>query len=101
MHKVFRGLVNIKYWIIFKGIFEVQKSTRNGVLNAKIRAFATCRFRINHVCVKHDWELRDLYGSLRRIPVPHVEFRFSPNPELAARCRSPVARSAIKESIPQ
>jgi hypothetical protein len=55
-----RWMVNLRIENIFKGIFEVQKSTRSGVLNAKIRALATCRFRINHVCVKHDWEPREI-----------------------------------------
>jgi hypothetical protein len=38
---------------IFKGIFEMQKSTRNSKKNAKMRALVTWHPRIYHAVIKH------------------------------------------------
>jgi hypothetical protein len=60
-----RSMVNIKTANIFKGIFETQKSTRNGKNNAKMRALVTWRFRIYHAGIKQDRVLRKMRGLLR------------------------------------
>jgi hypothetical protein len=52
------GLVNFKHSFIFKGIFEMQKSTRNGKKNAKMRALGTWGWRLYHVRIYHDRRLR-------------------------------------------
>jgi hypothetical protein len=54
-------MVNIKSAYIFNGVFETQKSTRNGKNNAKIRALATWRPRVYHAGIYHD-------GALYRLP---------------------------------
>ncbi len=41
-------LVNAQVADIFKGIFETQKSTRNGEKIAKSGAFETCRAAVYH-----------------------------------------------------
>ena len=59
------GLVNIKYSLIFNGVFEVQKSAKNAENFAEIRGWETWTLRIYHVCIKHDRGLRELYDPLR------------------------------------
>jgi hypothetical protein len=46
-------LVKTRSVNIFKGIFETQKSTRNGKNNAKIRALVTWHPRVYHAVIKH------------------------------------------------
>jgi hypothetical protein len=48
-------MVNGKYWIIFNGVFEKQKSTLIEQKNAKMRAIPTSDVHIYHARVKHDW----------------------------------------------
>jgi hypothetical protein len=64
------NMVNLKSANIFKGIFEMQKSTRNGKNNAKIRALGTWRHRVYHVRIYHDRELRGRNGSFTRAWCP-------------------------------
>jgi hypothetical protein len=61
MHRI---MVNFKSLHIFKGIFETQKSTRNGKNNAKIRALGTWGPRVYHRPIYHDGALRDANGPL-------------------------------------
>jgi hypothetical protein len=49
-----RGLVNFKYSRIFNGVFEMQNSTKNGKIFAKMRALETGAPRINYVCINYD-----------------------------------------------
>jgi hypothetical protein len=61
-----RFMVNLQPAFIFKGIFEIQKSTRNGKNNAKIRALATWRFGVYHGQINHGRALRDTNDALTR-----------------------------------
>jgi hypothetical protein len=52
------GLVNFKCSFIFKGVFEIQKSTRNGKNNAEMHALGTWGRRLYHVRIHHNGRLR-------------------------------------------
>jgi hypothetical protein len=60
-----RFMVDFKSAGIFKGIFEMQKSTRNGKNNAKIRALVTWHPRVYHAVIKHTGEACGVCGLLR------------------------------------
>jgi hypothetical protein len=52
------GLVNLKHPFIFNGVFEIQKSTRNGKNNAEMRALGTWGPRLYYVRIHHNGRLR-------------------------------------------
>jgi hypothetical protein len=58
-------LVNIKYWTIFNGVFEKQKSTQNEIKNAGIVANQTSVADTNHTHINRDGCLREIYASLK------------------------------------
>jgi hypothetical protein len=62
-----RFMVNFKPASIFNRFFEMQKSTRNGKNNAKIRALGTWRFGVYHGQINHDRALRDTNDALTRV----------------------------------
>jgi hypothetical protein len=55
-----RWMVNLRIANIFKGIFEMQKSTRNGKNNAKMRAIQTSHVRIYHVAISYIGALHEI-----------------------------------------
>jgi hypothetical protein len=67
------GLVNFKHSFIFNGVFEIQKSTRNGKNNAEMRALGTWGRRLYHVRIHHDGRLREKSLPLTRRMEPELE----------------------------
>jgi hypothetical protein len=63
MHQI---MVNIKTAGIFKGIFEIQKSTRSAKNFAEIRVLATWGSRVYHAGIYHDAPAAGLYVALTR-----------------------------------
>jgi hypothetical protein len=59
-------MVDFKSAAIFKGIFEKQKSTRNGKKNAESGALVTWPPRVYHAAIKHTVEACGVCGLLRR-----------------------------------
>jgi hypothetical protein len=58
-------MVDFKSAAIFKGVFEMQKSTRNGKNNAESGALVTWHPRVYHAVIKHTGEAYGVCGLLR------------------------------------